>query len=38
MNVVKRATSEYAVLCHVNNYEQLTVEHGECQSLDSKNR
>ena len=36
MKVLKRETKDIAVLCHVINYQQLTVGHGERQSLDSE--
>ena len=36
MKVRIRANNDSAVLCHVINYQQFTVEHGKYQSLDRK--
>ena len=38
MKLLQEATNGIAILCHLTDYQQLTVEHAECHSLDSKNR
>ena len=37
MKVLKWATNDIAILCHVTNYQQLTVGLRERQSVDSEN-